>query len=389
MAAILFATLAFSIDAMLPALPQIAAELSPEAENRAQLVILSFMFGMGLGTLIAGPISDAVGRKPVILFGMGIFIIGAIMAILAQDLTMLLVARLVQGLGAACPRIVTLAMTRDLFEGRRMAQITSFIMTIFMIVPAVAPSIGVLIIDLAGWRAIFVAFIVFSLIGGSWLSLRQPETLAVQDRRPLRINTLATAAGEVLRNKVVMIYTAAMTLGTAQMMGLITSTQPIYADVYGKADSFPLWFAASAVIAGSGTVLNAYLVTRVGMRRLVVIAFGTQFAMAAGFLALLQFGMVPAWAAFPLWFFWSVSVFFTVGLTFGNLTALALQPMGHIAGLASSVIAALSTIFGVILAIPIGQSFNGTPVPLLIATALCSFLAWQLMRSTVEPVAED
>ena len=183
----LFATIAFSIDAMLPALPVIAAELSPLATNRAQLILSAFVFGMGAGTLFAGPISDAIGRKPTIAGGMLLYIAGAVMAHYAGSLEVLLIARVIQGLGAAGPRIAGLALTRDLYEGREMARVMSFVMTVFMIVPAVAPAIGAGIIAFAGWRGVFLAFVIFGLVALTWVSVRQPETLAPAHRRPLSV----------------------------------------------------------------------------------------------------------------------------------------------------------------------------------------------------------
>ena len=174
--AMLFATIAFSIDAMLPALPQIAAELTPADPNRAQLILTSFVLGMGLGTFLAGPISDALGRKPVIVLGAGLYMVGALLAWAAPTLETVLAARLLQGLGAAGPRVVSLAMVRDLYSGRHMARIMSFAMMIFTLVPALAPLAGQGIIALTGWRGIFLAFLVFAVVATSWLSLRQPET---------------------------------------------------------------------------------------------------------------------------------------------------------------------------------------------------------------------
>lgn len=380
MTAVLFATLAFSIDAMLPAFPKIAAELTPDAVNRAQLIVLAFMLGMGVGTLFTGVLSDTYGRKPIITYGIVLYIIGAGLAYMAQSLELLLAARVIQGLGAAGPRIVAVAMVRDLYEGRRMAQVTSFVMTIFLLVPAIAPTIGTLIITAFGWRYIFVAFIVFALIGVSWLHLRQPETLPASKRRPLNLVMIRQALGEVLSNRLVMIYTAVLTLGFAQLIALITSIQPIYTEVFDKAASFPAWFALSGVLAIIGTIVNAKLVMSVGMRRLAITAYAFQFSLTALVLVATLSGLVPQSMAFGLWFCWTVSLFLLTGLTFGNLNALALQPLGHIAGIGSSVVAAISTIGSVIVSVPIGQSFNGTSIPLLSGTVLCSGVAFILMR---------
>lgn len=372
MLAWLFAVLAFSIDSMLPALPAIAAELTPEAPNRAMLIVMTFMIGMGVGTIFAGPMSDAWGRRPVIFGGIGLYLVGAVMCWMAPTIEMLIFGRIVQGMGAAAPRIVTLALTRDLFEGRRMAQITSFFMTVFMLVPAIAPSVGALIIDWLGWRDIFGVLLVVALSGALWFGLRQPETLPASQRRPLSLRLIAAGARESLSHPVVLICTLGMTLGTMEMMSLIGSTQPIYDQVYGLGESFPLWFAASAAISASGTLLNGRLVTRIGMRQLVVTAFFVQLVVTALFLVMCLAGFAPFWA----WFVWTGAVFLTMGFTFGNLTALALRPMGHMAGLASTVISAISTILGAALAIPVGQLFAGTPVPLVTAIFGCALISF-------------
>ena len=193
MMGVLFATIAFSVDAMLPALPQIAAELSPDDINRAQLILTSFIFGMGIGIFIAGPISDALGRKPVIYLGAGFYALGAILAHYAPSLELVLAARVLQGIGAAGPRVVTLAMVRDLYQGRAMAQIVSYAMLVFTIFPAIAPLIGAAIIAGFGWRAIFVAFLVFILLSVSWLGLRQPETLPPERRQMPNLAALKSA----------------------------------------------------------------------------------------------------------------------------------------------------------------------------------------------------
>ncbi|RVT84580.1 MFS transporter [Rhodobacteraceae bacterium CCMM004] len=382
--AVLVAIVAFSIDAMLPALPQIAADLSPDNVNAAQLVLTAFVFGMGAGTLIAGPISDAIGRKPAITAGVAVYVAGSLAAAMAQSLEVLLVARVVQGIGAAGPRIVSLALVRDCFEGRRMAQIMSFVMMIFVLIPAVAPFIGSLIIPSFGWRGVFGAFVLFGLVGAIWLNLRQPETLPPNARVPLRAAVLKVAFLEVVGHPMVRIYIAVLTLGFGQMFALLSSIQQIYAQTFDRAETFALWFMAMAVLSGLGTIVNASLVMRLGMRRLALASYAAQTVLAAALVVLWTAGLVPGWAAFPAFFFWTFTVFFMAGLTFGNLNALALQPLGHIAGMAASVVGAVATVLAVAIAAPIGLAFDGTPVPLFVGTAVCSALAWALMRRTVE-----
>ncbi|WP_245999092.1 multidrug effflux MFS transporter [Paracoccus methylarcula] len=350
MLAFLFATIAFSIDAMLPALPQIAETLTPEDHNRAQLILTVFVAGMGVGTLFAGPISDAIGRKRAITIGFAIYSCAALAAIYAESIEMLLVARFIQGLGAAGPRIVGLALVRDLYEGREMARITSLVMMVFIIVPALAPSIGAGMIWLAGWHGVFYGFLFFALVGVTWLNMRQAETLPVGRRRPLQVTPLKEAAREVLTNRHVMMCTFILTLGFGQMFALLSSAQQLFGEAYGKGDAFPFWFAAMALLSGSGTVLNATFVVRYGMRRIAKWAYVMQTCVSLLMLILVGAGLLPAALQFPAFFLWAVSVFFMAGVTFGNLNALALQKMGHIAGMAASVVSAISTVLATLIA---------------------------------------
>ncbi len=381
MMAMLFATVAFSIDGMLPALPRIAAELTPDDVNRAQLIVTSFVLGMGIGTLFVGPISDTVGRRPAIFGGVAIYILGAVLAAFAQSLELLLAARVLQGLGAAAPRIVTLALVRDLHSGRQMARIVSFAMMIFTLVPAVAPSVGTIIIAGFGWRAIFGAVIVFSLSGTMWLVLRQPETLPKDKRRPLRLAPLLHAFHEVMTHRVVVTSIAAQTLIYGALFGTLSSTQPIFDVSFGRGESFPIWFAVIALTAGAASFLNATFVVRLGMRVLITWALAIEALFSAGMAGLGAAGLWPDGLAFPAYLVWTTSVFIMSSLTIGNLNALALEPLGHIAGMAASVNGAISTVLAVALAVPIGLAFNGTPEPLMISIGVLCAVAWGLMRS--------
>jgi len=380
MLAMLFATIAFSIDAMLPAFPAIATELTPDAPNRAQLILSAFILGMGVGTLFAGPLSDAFGRKPVIGGGLLLYVAGSALARIAPSLELLLLARALQGLGAAGPRIAGVALSRDLYEGRDMARVMSFVMMVFMVVPALAPMIGTFVIAFAGWRAIFLAFIAFGLFALTWVWVRQAETLAPPARRPLSATLILSGLREVLANRDVRLYTAVMTLGFGQMMGLLSSIQQIFDVTYERAAQFPYWFALIAAFSATASFVNGKLVMRVGMRRLAAWAYLIQMVLSLGMAALFALNLLEGDAAFAAFFFWANSVFFIAGFTFGNLNALAMQKMGHIAGMATSVISAISTVLAVVIAGPVGLAFDGTPLPAMVAAALCSAVAYALMR---------
>lgn len=382
--AMLSATVAFSIDSMLPALPDIGAELSPTDLNRAQLILTAFVLGMGLGTFVTGPMSDAWGRRPVILGGAALYSVGALLAWAAPSLEWMLAARVLQGLGAAGPRVVAIAMVRDLHAGRDMARITSFIMIVFMIVPAIAPSLGALIINAFGWRAIFLSFLGFSLLTMLWLGFRQPETLDPVNRRPLRLGLLWQALIEVLANPVTRLSILLQTLAFAMLFGLLSAIQPVFDVAYGEGDRFPLWFALIAVFSAGGSALNARLIRRLGIRQMVLTVFTIQTGLTGLMLALLFAGLPPRLEFFIL-LAWAIGIFMQGGLTIGNLSALALEPMGHIAGMAASLTAALATVGSVVIAAPIGLAFDGTAVP--VVTGLLALAAIAAILSRRIPAA--
>lgn len=368
--AMLFATIAISIDAMLPALPEIAATLSPEAPNAAQLVVTSFVLGMGLGTLFTGPLSDAFGRKRVILVGSGLYALAALACYFAPSLEVLLAARLLQGLAAAAPRTVSIAMVRDLYAGREMARIMSFAMMIFTIVPALAPLMGQGIIALGGWHAIFLAYILFSGLTMLWLGLRQPETLPSDRRRPLHLGDLWAGTKELFTHRIVLVSTALQTLTLAALFSTLSSLQGIFERQFDRAATFPLWFAVIAAASMSGSLLNSRIVMTLGMRRVVQRTYAGVLILSLIALGTLGTGLLQENFSFAMQMLWCIGLFSMMGLTMGNLNALAMEPVGHIAGLAASVISSAATVGSVALAIPVGLAFNGTSTPLIIGVTV-------------------
>lgn len=376
MMAALVALTAFSIDAMLPGIDEIAAELSPEAPNLAQLVIPLFALGMGVGTLFVGPLADAFGRRPVIFAGAALYIAASALGWIAGSIEMLFAARFAQGVAAAIPRIAAMAVIRDLFVGRGMARIMSFILMVFALVPAIAPAMAAGLMEVFGWRAVFPAFILFSLLGTAWFALRQGETLPTDRRRPLARKVLGAGLREIFASPLVRRVMAAQSLVFGMLFAILSSSQPIFDRLYGRDESFPYWFGLAAVIAASASLLNARIVDRVGMRPVIGRALGAELAVSAGVLVI----ALTVGVSFPLFFLWMTSVFFMVGLCIGNLNALGMEPLGHLAGLAASVIGAVSTVCGALLAVPATLALDGSALPLAGSVFVFSAAALALVR---------
>lgn len=374
MMAMLVATIAMSIDTMLPALSLIAEELTPQNPNQAQMVLSTFVMGMAFGTLFTGPLSDSFGRKPVIYFGASLYILTSIICAISQSFEVVLVARFLQGIGASAPRVIAQALVRDFYKGREMARISSFIMIVFALVPAIAPLLGSFVMVVFEWRAIFIMFIVFVAISTLWMGLRIEETVTTERRIQFRITRLLQASKEVLYNPIIRISIITLVFAYSILFTGIFLIQPVFEQVFNRAASFPFWFAVIALLAASSSYLNAQLVRKLGMRRLINIAFRAQLGLSFLMFLFYELGYIEGTFGFALFLFWTFSIFFQAGLTMGNLTALAMEPVGHIAGTAASVIGSIATIGSVILAAIVGQLFDGTLLFMIIGVATFALL---------------
>ncbi len=379
MMAMMVATVAFSIDSMLPAMPDIANDLTPDAPNRAQLILTSFVVGIGIGTFFVGPLSDTFGRKPVIYAGYGVFVLGCLVSAFTESWAIMLAGRVLQGFGAAAPRIVTVAMVRDEYEGRAMARIMSIVMAAFIIVPVVAPALGQGLILLGGWRSTFAGLVVLALAVVGWFALRQRETLAPEDKRAFRLGDIAAGLREILRTRVALGYTLTAGLMYGMFVGYLGAAQQIFQGVFGVGELFAAYFALASTALGAAAIVNASLVMRLGMRRLTGLALVALTGLSFGFWALLPlYGGQPPMLLFILW---QLSVFFCVGITFGNLNALALEPLGHMAGLGAAFVGSLATFLSLPLAAAISARINGTVTPLIagfavLGLAACCVMYW-------------
>jgi DHA1 family bicyclomycin/chloramphenicol resistance-like MFS transporter len=359
---------ALSIDAMLPALPQIGSDLNVQNANDRQLVVSLLFLGMAAGQLFFGPLSDRAGRKPATYWGFGLFIGGSLLSLFAPSFPMLLIGRLLQGFGISAPRAITLALVRDRYEGRFMARVMSFATTVFVLVPMIAPTFGQALLSLSGWRSIFGSYVLIAVITVVWFALRMPETLAPENRAPFSLRRVITAIREIVSIRLAIGYTVAAGLISGVFLGYLNSAQQIFQEQYALGERFPLYFGIIALSLGVAALLNARLVMRFGMRSLARWAL---FAVVGLSVAALGIALLTAGQP-PLWFLMAylMTTFFCVGILFGNMNALAMKPLGHIAGIGAAVVGSLSTLISVPIGIVIGQSYNGTIVPLVTGMAI-------------------
>ena len=356
--ALLMSLVALAIDAMLPALTEIGRDFGVLRPNDTQFVVTALFLGLGVGQILFGPLSDRVGRRAAVHAGLLLFMAGCSVSMFAPTFEVMIAGRVLQGIGAGAPRIVTIAMVRDQYEGRRMARIMSLAMSVFILVPTVAPALGQGILWLGGWRAIFATILGVAAVALTWFALRQPETLPPDRRRPLSPRGFGRAVLEVLRTRPALGYTLATACVFAPFLAYLSSARQIFHDAYRTGALFPLWFGVLALAFGCASLVNGRLVMKHGMRRLsnaaalaVTLVSFVAWALAFAFKGLPPFGLFVGYL---------LVAFFCMGLTFGNLNALAMKSLGHIAGVGAAVVASLTTLIGVPFGVLLGQSFDGT-----------------------------
>ena len=366
MVAALSALNALSIDVMLPALPAIGRDFSLTADNDRQLVIVAYVALFGVSQLVYGPLADAFGRRSVLNWALGIFIVGSVLCVVAPSFELFLLARALQGVGAAATRVIATAVVRDLTQGRRMAQVMSMAMTVFMIVPIVAPGVGQLILLIAPWRWIFGALLIYAAVILLWTLFRLPETLSPENKRPFRPREIAAGYLAVLRERQTIGYMLATTFMTSCLFSYITSSQQIFVDVFGLGAAFPVAFASIAVAISFGTFLNSRIVMLHGMRRISHVMTLAFTALGATIALVAVLGLADFWVFFAL----LALTFSFFGLVTSNYNALAMEPVGHIAGSGSALFGAVSATGGAILGGLIARAFDGTVLPFALGLAL-------------------
>ncbi|WP_043614539.1 multidrug effflux MFS transporter [Ensifer sp. ZNC0028] len=364
--AVMTASVAIAIDSMLPALPAIGQSLNVANTNDSQLVIGVFFLGFGISQIFFGSLSDAFGRRRVLLGGLAFFTVSMFAAALTRSFETLLILRFIQGIGAAAIRITTMAIVRDCFGGREMARVMSYVMIVFMIVPIVAPSIGQLVILYANWHWIFILIGIIGAILFVWAFSRMKESLPQEERMPLSVGAVASGFKTVLTNRITCGYMIGMTMFTAVICAYIVTVQQIFGEVYGLGEWLPIAFAGTAGGIAVANFANGFFVRSFGMRRIshVSMILFTLISVA-GFV--MSLSGTPAFVVSYLMFS-VLLMFFAVIAT--NFTAISLEPMGHLAGTATAITGFVSTTGGALIGGAVGQLFNGTLQPLFGGFAL-------------------
>lgn len=370
--AALMSIVALTIDALLPALPDIGADLNvTDAKDNPKLITFIFL-GLGCGQLLFGPLSDSFGRKPIVYIGFIVFLVASYICITTKSFEIMLLGRVLQGVGLAAPRTMTIAMVRDSYSGDYMAKILSFVVMIFILVPIIAPSLGQYIMNHFHWKTIFILNGCFGILVMFWFWLRQPETLKDKHKIPYRLSIFKTGTIAFFKIKPAVIYTLLSGLITGSFMVYLSTSQRIFEKQYDLKEEFPLIFASLAISVGLSTFLNSQLVVRFGMRKIVKFAMTSFVLISVIFILIFNSGANPS-VGVLIGFF--ALQFFTIGFLFGNLRALAMEPMGHIAGIGSALNGFISTVMAVPIADYIGFFVIDSVTPLFVGFAACGILS--------------
>ncbi|MBJ7538892.1 multidrug effflux MFS transporter [Marinomonas transparens] len=387
--ALLMSIAAISIDALLPALGIIGQELGATTANQPQLLISMLFLGMALGQLICGPLSDALGRRPILFGGLALYTLGTIVCYQATSLETLMLGRFIQGLGVAGPYISAISLVRDLYHGAQMARIMSLVMTVFVLVPAIAPSLGQGIMFITDdWRGIFEMYLAYGALIFIWIVLRLKETLPKTNRIAFSTQGFYEGFKEVLTNRITASYTVCMGLFIGSFIGYLNSSQQIFQVQFETGNMFSVYFGLLALVLGVSSLLNARFVGKYGAKFIAFRAIVSVVFASAIFLALHAFISISLW----MFLIYAAILFFAFGLLFGNVNSLAMEPMGHVAGIASAVIGSVSSIMSMVIGTVIGQLYNNTLIPVsagfMIMGALALCLIYWAEKGRIEEISE-
>jgi DHA1 family bicyclomycin/chloramphenicol resistance-like MFS transporter len=360
--AAIMAVNALGIDLMLPALPEIGAALDVAQPNALQWIITAYMAGFGVGQLVYGPLADRFGRRPILLWTLTGFVAASIFAAQAETFAALLGARVLQGTMSASTRVLAVAIVRDSYSGRRMARTLSLAQMVFFLVPILAPSIGQLLLEFGPWRMIFYALAVFAAAVLAWSAARLPETLPAERQRAISFSGLGNAYRQTLTNRFSLGYSIAAAMTFGAIIAFVASAQQVFVDVFDAGDRFTWLFGICAFAMACASFVNSRLVERLGTRLISQTGLLALIALSVLHIATIASGTETVWSYIA---FQSLSMT-CIGLCGSNFGAMAMDPVGHIAGTASSVQGFISTIGAVIVGSMIGQAFDGTTYPMAI-----------------------
>jgi DHA1 family bicyclomycin/chloramphenicol resistance-like MFS transporter len=370
--AALMSVVALAIDALLPALDLIGISIGTVNIVDNQLLITMIFLGLGLGPLFFGPISDSLGRKPIVYMGFGIFILASFICVYSESLEMMIAGRILQGIGLSAPRTISIAMVRDTYNGDYMARIMSFITVVFLLIPIIAPAMGKFVLDHYNWQAIFYIQLIFSIMVSFWFWKRQPETLPKEQRLKFTSHIFVDGIKEILKAKRTIGFTIISGFVTGSFMVYLSTAQQVFQIQYDLKEQFPIIFAGIAIAIGSATFLNGTLVIKYGMEKMVTSSLLVFFGISLLYIILFYSTTNPSIRV--LLTFLGLQ-FFAIGFLFGNLRALAMQPIGHIAGIGAAITGFISTIMAVPISTFIGRFVSNTALPLFIGFLICSTLS--------------
>ncbi len=372
----LMSIVALAIDAILPAMSAIGISVNSLDTGNNQLLITMIFLGLGFGQLLFGPLSDSFGRKPIVYIGFAVFALGSIVCVLSHSLELMVVGRIIQGIGLAAPRTIAIAVIRDMFKGDYMAKIMSFVTTFFILVPVIAPVMGKFILNHYDWTGIFYVQLIMALAVAIWFWKRQPETLKPEYKIKFTKHVFIDGLKELLKHKETIGFTIISGFISGAFIVYLSASQVIFENQYGLIDEFPYIFAGLACGVGLSTFLNGSFVMRLGMWRLSYLAI-IVFSVNA-LLYVLLFWNATTNPALPIILIFMAIQFFTIGFIFGNLRAIAMEPIGHIAGIGAAITGFISTIMAVPIANYIGSFVDTTALPLFIGFTVFGFMSLAL-----------
>ena len=370
--AALMSIVALAIDALLPAIAKIGISINSLDATDNQLLITMIFLGLGIGQLFFGPLSDCYGRKPMVYAGFVVFTTASIICVLAPSLEVMIIGRILQGIGLSAPRTIAISIIRDTYKGDYMAKVMSFVTAFFILIPVVAPAIGKAIMDVFGWEAIFYLQLLFALVIGIWFWRRQPETLHPEYKVTFSRHVFMDGLKELVKYKETLAFTIVSGLITGSFLVYLSASQHVFEDQYGLVEEFPYIFAGLAISIGLATFLNGTLVLKFGMRKLAFTAliFFSGFAI----LYVLLFWNSDNPSLIVLIGFLAVQ-FFCLGFVWGNLRSIAMEPIGHIAGIGAAITGFISTLLSIPIAAYVGSFVQETVLPMFIGLAICGLLS--------------